>query len=110
MDLLRGFVAVGRRMSIRQAADDLCLSQCAVSKQIRALGEALGVRLLGRGHRSIAFNPEGERLIRSADGALRQLQDVAGQGIALGRLELLTPHAVGASARGPGHGRCRARQ
>ena len=35
---------------------------------------------------------------------------MAGQGIALGRLELLTPHAVGTSARGPGHGRCRARQ
>lgn len=78
MDLLRGFVAVGRRMSITQAADDLCLSQSAISKQIRALEEALGVQLLKRGHRSIAFTAEGERLFRSADGAVQQLQDVVG--------------------------------
>ncbi|HCK80675.1 MAG TPA: LysR family transcriptional regulator, partial [Candidatus Competibacteraceae bacterium] len=42
LDLLRGFVAVGRRMSITQAADDLCLTQSAVSRQIKALEEALG--------------------------------------------------------------------
>ena len=45
LDLLRGFVAVGRRMSITQAADDLCLTQSAVSRQIKALEEALGVKL-----------------------------------------------------------------
>ena len=37
LDLVRGFVAVGRRMSITLAADELCVSQSAVSRQIRAL-------------------------------------------------------------------------
>lgn len=76
LDLVRGFVAVGRRMSITLAAEDLCLTQSAVSRQVHALEERLGVKLLVRGHRSIAFTPEGERLFRSADGAVQQLQDV----------------------------------
>ncbi|WP_028998672.1 LysR substrate-binding domain-containing protein [Azohydromonas australica] len=78
LDLVRGFVAVGRRMSITLAAQDLCLTQSAVSRQILALEEALGLKLLVRGHRSIAFTPEGERLFRSADSAVQQLQDVVG--------------------------------
>jgi LysR family transcriptional regulator, glycine cleavage system transcriptional activator len=76
LDLVRGFVAVGRRMSITLAAEDLCLTQSAVSRQIHGLEEILGVKLLVRGHRSIAFTAEGERLFRSADGAVQQLQDV----------------------------------
>jgi LysR family transcriptional regulator, glycine cleavage system transcriptional activator len=79
MDLLRGFVAVGRRMSITLAAQDLCLTQSAVSRQINALEEQLGVKLLVRGHRSILFTPDGARLFRSADSAVQQLQDVLGE-------------------------------
>ncbi|WP_257835196.1 LysR substrate-binding domain-containing protein [Burkholderia glumae] len=75
LDLMRGYVAVGRRMSITLAAQDLCLTQSAVSRQVIALEEALGVRLFHRGYRSISFTPEGERLFRAADGAVRQLQD-----------------------------------
>lgn len=79
LDLIRGFVAVGRRMSITLASQDLCLTQSAVSRQINALEEQLGVKLLVRGYRSIAFTAEGERLFRSADGAVQQLQDVLGE-------------------------------
>jgi LysR family transcriptional regulator, glycine cleavage system transcriptional activator len=78
LDLIRGFVAVGRRMSITLAAQDLCLTQSAVSRQIRTLEDMLGVKLLTRGHRSIAFTSEGDRLFRIADGAIRQLQDAVG--------------------------------
>jgi LysR family glycine cleavage system transcriptional activator len=79
LDLIRGFVAVGRRMSITLAAQDLCLTQSAVSRQINALEEQLGVKLLVRNYRSIAFTAEGARLFRSADGAVQQLQDVLGE-------------------------------
>jgi DNA-binding transcriptional LysR family regulator len=65
-------------MSITLAAEDLCRTQSAVSRQIQALEEALGIRLLNRGHRSISFTPEGERLFRIADSAVQQLQDVFG--------------------------------
>lgn len=75
LDLIRGFVAVGRRMSITLAAQDLCLTQSAVSRQIGALEETLGLSLFNRGYRSIAFTPEGERLFRTADSAIQQLQE-----------------------------------
>lgn len=75
MEPLRGFVAVGRSMSITRAAASLCLTQSAVSRQVQALEQRLGVPLLRRGHRSLAFTPEGERLFRSADLALQQLQE-----------------------------------
>jgi DNA-binding transcriptional LysR family regulator len=74
MEPLRGFVAVGRRMSITAAARELCLSQSALSRQVRALEERLRVKLFVRGHRSIAFTQEGERLFRVSNAALEQLQ------------------------------------
>jgi LysR family transcriptional regulator, glycine cleavage system transcriptional activator len=78
LDLIRGFVAAGRRMSITLAAEDLCVTQSAVSRQIRALEDMLGVKLLIRGHRSIAFTPEGERFFRNTNDAVQQLQDAIG--------------------------------
>lgn len=75
LDLVKGFVAVGRHMSITQAADDLCITQSAMSKQVRALEDALGVKLLHRGYRSVSFTEEGERLFRSANACVQQMQD-----------------------------------
>jgi len=83
LDLLRGFVAVARRMSITLAAQDLCLTQSAVSRQIAALEANLGCALFLRGYRSIKLSPEGERLFRRVDPAFQQLQD--------GLAELLAP-------------------
>jgi DNA-binding transcriptional LysR family regulator len=73
LDLLRTFVAVGRRMSITLAAQDLCIVQSAVSRQIQALETALACRLFVRAYRSIEFTPEGRHLFRSADPMLEQL-------------------------------------
>ena len=78
IDLLRGFVAVGRRMSITLAAQDLFLTQSAVSRQINGLELALGMKLFERAHRAIHFTPEGERLFLIADNAMQQLQDTIG--------------------------------
>lgn len=73
LDLLRTFVAVGRRMSITLAAQDLCIVQSAVSRQVQALEKVLGCRLFVRAFRSIEFTPEGRHLFRSADPMLEQL-------------------------------------
>lgn len=75
LDFLKGFVATGRRMSMALAAEDLCITPSALSKQIASLEESLGVRLLVRGHRSIAFTREGAELYRAADAAMQQLQE-----------------------------------
>lgn len=79
LDLLKTFVAVGRRASITQAADDLCLTQSAVSRQVQALEEQVGARLFVRKQRGVAFTPDGERLFHAADRAIQQLQDIAAE-------------------------------
>ncbi len=78
LDLLRTFVAVGRRMSITLAAQDLCIVQSAVSRQVQALETALACRLFVRSFRRIEFTPEGRHLFRSADPMLEQLGSVIG--------------------------------
>lgn len=79
LDLLRGFVAVGRCMSITRAAQDLHLTQSAVSRQIISLEDRIGAKLLVRGYRSISFTPAGEQLFHVASSAVQQLQDVLGE-------------------------------
>ncbi|KDC41172.1 LysR substrate-binding domain-containing protein [Bordetella bronchiseptica] len=79
LDLVRGFVAVGQRMSITLAAQDLHLTQSAVSRQIRALEAHLGVALLSRGFRSVSFTAEGAQLFRMADRWLIELGELAAQ-------------------------------
>ena len=73
LDLLRGFVAVARRLSVTQAAADLFLTQSAVSRQIRALEDHLGRPLFIRQHRALALTADGDRLYRLSDAWLTQL-------------------------------------
>jgi DNA-binding transcriptional LysR family regulator len=76
LDLVKGFVAVARRMSITQAADDLCVTQSAISKQIRTLEDHLGVQLFRRGFRSLELTEQGQVLFRVADRSVQDLQEV----------------------------------
>lgn len=75
LDLLHTFEAVARNRSFTLAAHELCLTQSAVSRQVRSLEEALGLRLFRRLHRAIEVTPEGQRLFESVT---RGLDDVSG--------------------------------
>lgn len=66
LDAVRGFVAVARRMSITLAAQDLCLTQSAVSRQVQALEDYFRTPLLVRKHRAIELTDAGERLYELA--------------------------------------------
>ncbi|HVL76481.1 MAG TPA: LysR substrate-binding domain-containing protein [Noviherbaspirillum sp.] len=66
LDAIKGFVAVGRRMSITAAADDLCLTQSAVSRQIQSLEEYFRTPLLIRKHRAIELTDAGRQLYELA--------------------------------------------
>ncbi len=90
LDAIRGFVAVARRMSITQAANDLCLTQSAVSRQIQALEEHLGSKLLIRKHRAIALTEAGERLLHLASPWLDRLVEYADSLHQPGRLRPVT--------------------
>ena len=61
---LRAFAAVSDAGSYTQAAADLNVSHAAVSQQVKALEERLGVPLVARDGRGIALTEEGKTLAR----------------------------------------------
>ncbi len=77
LEPLRGFVAAASRRSITLAAADLCLTQSAISRQIQALENALGVPLFVRKHRAIELTPAGERLLPAAIAWLAEYGEIA---------------------------------
>jgi DNA-binding transcriptional LysR family regulator len=91
---LAAFCAVVDRRSFSQAAEQLGVTQPAVSLQIRSLEQRLGQRLLDRSGRRVEPTEAGLRLYRSAQRmlALEQqlLEEVSGNGDGelKGRLEI----------------------
>lgn len=70
---LRSFEAVARRLSFRAAAEELHLSQPAVSRQIAALEEEVGCSLFQRGTRHVELTPDGAALLQTVGGVLDRL-------------------------------------
>lgn len=70
---LRAFEAVARRLSFRGAAEELHLTQPAVSRQIRGLEDELGAQLFSRGTRHVELTGAGSTLLRSVEPLLAQL-------------------------------------
>ncbi|MFW0795282.1 LysR family transcriptional regulator [Gordonia sp. CPCC 205515] len=63
---LRMFVTVAESPSLRVAADEMYITQQAVSSGIKELERALGVELFSRSRRSLSLTPAGEALYRGA--------------------------------------------
>jgi DNA-binding transcriptional LysR family regulator len=61
---LKVFRAVAKHLSFRKAAEELYLSQPAVSLQIKALEEETGLQLFDRSGSRISLTPAGETLLR----------------------------------------------
>ncbi len=70
------FRAVARHLSFSRAAEELLLTQPAVTQQIKALEEQFGVPLLQRGGGRIALTPGGAALLPFAEG-IRELSEQA---------------------------------
>jgi LysR family glycine cleavage system transcriptional activator len=68
---LRSFEVAGRLLSFTRAADELFVSQAAVSRQIRELEAMLGRDLFERRHRAVVLTADGEDLL----GALTESFD-----------------------------------
>ena len=73
LDQLNTFRAVARLKHFRLAAESMHITQPAVSKQIRALEEELGERLLDRG-RKVQLTLAGEVLLRQADRVAQSVE------------------------------------
>ena len=77
LDFLKGFEAAGRLLSFTRAAEELFLTQSALSRQVAALEEALGVALFQRKHRALALTPAGEAFHRTIAEMLKGLATAA---------------------------------
>ena len=58
---LRTFQVVGKYLSLKDAADELCITASAVSHQIKGLEDHLGIELLVRKTRALEFTLAGKR-------------------------------------------------
>ncbi len=74
LDDLVAFATIARTRSFTRAAAELGLSPSALSHTMRGLETRLGVRLLARTTRSVAPTPAGERLLRSVESALEEVE------------------------------------
>ena len=70
---LRYFVAVAEQRSFTKAANQYYLSQTAVTQQVRALEETLGVQLLDRNSRPVSLTPAGAVFLTEAKAILEQM-------------------------------------
>ena len=73
----RAFEAAARRLSFTAAAEELHLTQSAISQQVRSLELRLGVTLFQRKPRGLALTDDGRQLLPEVSGALGTLADVA---------------------------------
>ncbi|MDH4449427.1 MAG: LysR substrate-binding domain-containing protein [Rhodoferax sp.] len=86
MGHLRALEAVARHLNFRAAAEELALTQSAVSRQIQALEDEVGVPLFLRHTRAVELTGAGGQLLHAAvpsleriDAAVRQIRRTAGR-------------------------------
>lgn len=73
LNALRSFEVAARHLSFTKAAEELFVTQAAVSHQIKALEQELGVSLFRRLNRALALTDEGQALIPYVRNAFEQL-------------------------------------
>jgi DNA-binding transcriptional LysR family regulator len=100
---LAAFVAVVERKSFSRAAEQLGLTQPAVSLQIRSLEKRFGRQLLDRSGRRVEPTEAGRRLYRRAQRLLALEEQLVGEVVAETDGELRGTIEIGAST-GPGGG------
>ena len=107
IQLLRTVMAIARTGRISAAAEELALSQPAVTKQLQRMEDRLGVRLFERRARGVEPTVYGQALVRRGQLIARQLGDT------LDELQAMAGGERGRSPSAPGRhgctGRCRAR-
>ncbi|MFP8779515.1 LysR substrate-binding domain-containing protein [Hydrogenophaga sp. RWCD_12] len=70
---LRAFEAVARHLNFRAAAEELSLTQSAVSRQIQALEDEVGTALFLRHTRAVELTSAGSILLRASNLALEKI-------------------------------------
>lgn len=84
------FEAAGRLESFTRAADELAMTQAAVSYAIRALETQLGAVLFRRAHRAVHLSDAGRRFHAEVSAALEQIRRAAEEIRERGRDNIVT--------------------
>ncbi|MGQ3297114.1 transcriptional regulator GcvA [Reyranella sp.] len=72
---LRAFEAAARHMSFTDAAEELSVTQAAISHQVRGLEQRLGLKLFVRRNRSLLLSEAGQAYLPSVRAAFDQLNE-----------------------------------
>lgn len=75
----RAFEAVARHLSFSAAAQELALTQSAVSRQVMALEDEIGVKLLTRATRSVDLTSAGARLLDALVPSMQRIDTAVQQ-------------------------------
>ena len=70
LDLLKGFEAAARHLSFTRAAQELSLTQSAISREVKTLEDQLGCPLFDRVNRGLRLTDAGDALHRAVAEAL----------------------------------------
>jgi LysR family transcriptional regulator, regulator of gene expression of beta-lactamase len=100
LSALRAFEAAARHLSFTRAGLELSVTQAAISHQVKALEDRLGLSLFRRTSRGLVLTDEGRALMVPVSESFHQLARALGQ-FEAGRLkEILTVGVVGTFAVG----------
>ncbi len=76
---LRAFEAVAKHLNFRLAAADLAITQSAISRQIQALEEIIGVPLFLRHTRAVELTQAGVQLLNAVTPSLERIDQAVNQ-------------------------------
>ncbi len=88
LEALHGFESAARHLSFTAAAEELCITQSAVSKQVKSLEDVLGEPLFLRGGKGLSLTPEGRQLYEAARLAIGQLGAAIDRLLAVDRISI----------------------
>lgn len=77
LNALRAFEATARHLSVKDAAEELCVTPGAVSQMLKTLELNLGVKLFHRVNRGIFLTDVGQTYLPSIHNAFRQITDAS---------------------------------
>lgn len=87
---LRAFEVTARHLSFTEAADELCVTQGAVSRQVKALEDHLGFTLFIRGSRGLQLTSEASHYAAVLSDALHRIETATDEIVMKRRLTNLT--------------------
>ena len=90
LNAVKAFEAAARHLSFTRAAEELFVTQAAVSHQIKALEEYLGLKLFRRKNRSLLLTEEGQSYFLDIKDIFTQLADATDRLLARSAIGSLT--------------------